>query len=540
MIRHIVRKDWKLLWPMVVLVAAIQFALEWAVHRVGLFGEDAAAAALIRPLTLAWYVGIAALAAAAIHDPIPGVDQDWLIRPLRRSHLLLAKLLFVAGAVCVPMLIANLADACATGFPLLVSLEAASYKELYVFACLIVPVMALAALTRNMTELVILGAALVVAFSLSVSVSAFVLGPAWCPTCNSGVSWLQHALQHAGVLAGSVGLLGVQYYRRRTAWARALCVSGVVLFVLLQLPWKMAFSLEQRFSLGAAPAQQVSIEVAAPQAASAQGEQVEESGRAPADQRLVLGTSPRNVNQAVQYFRRRTKTQDASVTLDVPLRVGGVAPDELLLADRTELRLLGSAGRVCPRRYRGRIGRPAHQLPGPARRARRHPAPALGRAGRRDPPIARRCGGPSRLFVDAHDIATHRLAALNGEFESQDAGRCAVTNDRKMVYLRCKTIAQRPFCYSAVLVGADEVRNPAVLKCTPDYRRHVPAFTDVLGFYGVDLPLQDRNGAPYPIDTGRLGRSTVMFTVYEERAHFTRALFDAPAAALPAWRLASD
>ena len=45
---------------MVALVTIIQAALEWAVFRAGLFGEDPAAAALIRPLTLAWFIAIGA------------------------------------------------------------------------------------------------------------------------------------------------------------------------------------------------------------------------------------------------------------------------------------------------------------------------------------------------------------------------------------------------------------------------------------------------------------------------------------------------
>lgn len=71
MIRSILSKDWKLLWPMVAVVAAIQMGYDWAAFSSGLFGEDPAAEALLRPLTLAWFIGIAALTAAVVHqDPI--------------------------------------------------------------------------------------------------------------------------------------------------------------------------------------------------------------------------------------------------------------------------------------------------------------------------------------------------------------------------------------------------------------------------------------------------------------------------------------
>ena len=85
----------------------------------GLFRDLPAAEALQRPLNMAWFIGIAALAAAVVHqDPIPGVDQDWLIRPLHRTQLLLAKLAFLAITISVPMAALNLADALAIGMPL--------------------------------------------------------------------------------------------------------------------------------------------------------------------------------------------------------------------------------------------------------------------------------------------------------------------------------------------------------------------------------------------------------------------------------------
>ena len=40
MIRHIIGKDWKLLWPLVILVAVFQFLLGWLSFRWGYFGGD--------------------------------------------------------------------------------------------------------------------------------------------------------------------------------------------------------------------------------------------------------------------------------------------------------------------------------------------------------------------------------------------------------------------------------------------------------------------------------------------------------------------
>jgi hypothetical protein len=63
--------------------------------------------------------GFRFLITAAVHlDAVPGVRQDWLIRPIRRRDLMLAKLLFAALAVQAPILVANTAAFLISGFSL--------------------------------------------------------------------------------------------------------------------------------------------------------------------------------------------------------------------------------------------------------------------------------------------------------------------------------------------------------------------------------------------------------------------------------------
>ena len=166
MIWAVFRKDWALLWPIVVLVTLIQVALEWASYQFGFFGVSPVAREIMRLLTPAWFIGVISLAVVVVHeDTIPGVDQDWLIRPLSRTDLLLAKLLFVAVTVCAPMLVVNIADELAQGFPFGPSFGYAVYKELYLFVCLLVPAVAVASATRNAVELVVLVAGLLYCMS---------------------------------------------------------------------------------------------------------------------------------------------------------------------------------------------------------------------------------------------------------------------------------------------------------------------------------------------------------------------------------------
>jgi hypothetical protein len=522
LIWHIFKKDWKLLWPMAALVTAIQFGLEWVVYSGGLFGEDPAAKVLLPPLTLAWFIGIAALSAAVVYqDAIPGADQDWLIRPLSRTHLLLAKLGFVLLTIIAPMAVSNLADALASGFAFLPSLMAVVSKDLFVLACFLVPVVALAAATRNMTELVIIAAALIVAFALSLSLSAFLFGADWCPTCNSGVSWLQHIVQHVGILAGAGVILALQYYRRQTDISRAFAVTGAVALVFVQLPWSTAFTLEQWMApAGAVNGVELTVAAVRKDAETTHGAGIPGSGQAA--QMLFHG----RVGQAVENLRHRARPGSAPVAIELAAQAAGLSADELLLADRIEIEATAPDGSSL---YRGDNAgalaglftpesRQSGDSPGTTYQTLEIPAKVLATR-----TVAQLQLAYSLTLMKV--IAEHKVAALGGEIQSPDIGICGTMNDRNVLYLSCKTLGQAPFCYSAALYGADARHNPEVLKCTPDYRRHVPAFMNVLSSYEIDMPLRDRNGViDYAIDPSELGTSYIVFKIYGERSHFQRTV----------------
>jgi len=98
MIWHIFRKDWKLEWRLAAGVALVQTILSGILWKQG-------------PGMVANLLGLAALPARVFlivetvhNDPIPGVRQDWLVRPIRRSELLAAKILLTVLVVQVPLL----------------------------------------------------------------------------------------------------------------------------------------------------------------------------------------------------------------------------------------------------------------------------------------------------------------------------------------------------------------------------------------------------------------------------------------------------
>ena len=524
MIRPLLQKDWTLLWPLVALVTAIQIGREWVGFHSGLFRDLPAADALQRPLNLAWFIGIAALAAAVVHqDPIPGVDQDWLIRPVHRTQLLLAKLAFLAITISVPMFALNLLDALAMGMPLAPSLEAVLVKELFIFACFIVPVAALASATRNMMELIGFGTVLVLVFSVSLSLSAFFFGTEWCPTCHTGMGWLEHLVQHVGVVAGAVVILCLDYYQRRTSAARALAVIGAVCLVVAQLPWGVAFAVEKWLSGTANGAAAVSLEfaqdLARPNETPVPGGALD-AGRT--TQLLLHG----HVDQAMESLHRRARRADAPVRIDLPLRIGGVAADELLLVDRSQPRLVAEDGRLL---YRGPS---TGASPGLLEedRGERGPSGLVNQSIELPGNVYREMAGSTAQLQIDYTLtlmkvgAEHRIHARDGELRSADLGVCVTRLDQNTVGVQCKAIGQAPFCLSATLVASDGRAGPEVINCDPDYRRHWPGLIDVLTFYFIELPVRDRYGDQSPkFGVSELDSAVVLLKIYREVDHFERS-----------------
>jgi hypothetical protein len=364
-------------------------------------------------------------------------------------------------------------------------------------------------------------------FALSLSLSALFLGADWCPTCHTGMSWLQHLLQHAGVLLGAGVMIGLQYYRRRTTLARALAAAGALMLVFVQLSWNAAFVIEQWLTRKGADAAAVVLELGQ-EPSALEGT----SGGADARQASRLLMRGR-VDQAFDYLRRRARLDNAPVTLDVPVRTMGVGADELLLVDRSLIQVFDGDGRLLHRAaFAGASAQLLAAYPGDAAAADSTyetleiPGKTYGQA----------AASGGHLQVDyyltlAKISAQHRIAALDGELRAADIGLCATALDRNAVYVRCKSAWQSPFCYSATLYDPQGHHNPEVFKCVPDYRPFWPALIDPLSFYGVDLPVRDRYGvAQYAVDPSALASSYILLKIYRERDHFTRSF---AVAALP-------
>jgi hypothetical protein len=158
MVWHIFKKDWKLLWMFVLVVSVVHWMGAAIFHKLGLFGEDPMLEMLGEALPILAVFGSAFLIAAIVHlDAIPGVRQDWLVRPIARRDLVLEKFLFVVLMVNGPIFVEVLLQGLASRFSLRASLAAALWQVAFLFFAFALPLFSFASVTQNMTQAFIFG-----------------------------------------------------------------------------------------------------------------------------------------------------------------------------------------------------------------------------------------------------------------------------------------------------------------------------------------------------------------------------------------------
>jgi hypothetical protein len=239
MVWHIFRKDVKLFWRMAAGVAVLNALRPFAPEAAGHGGY---AAISLLATVLATGLLIAAVVQA---DALAGLRQDWLVRPIRRTDLLLSKLAFIVLLIQLPIFLTDVAEGLAAGLPFVPVLGAALSRGLFMLIALDLPALAFATLTRNLTEGLAAGlvAALGVMLFLSVTQK-----PAQGVNF-SGVAWIGFALQMECALCGAVAVACVQYYRRRTVSARWLSAATLAVAIATQfLPFEPAFAIQESLS----------------------------------------------------------------------------------------------------------------------------------------------------------------------------------------------------------------------------------------------------------------------------------------------------
>jgi hypothetical protein len=508
MLWHILKKDARLLWVLALGVGTIHLATAALRSWLGVFQEPNQLVVVADLLSLVCFLGIVALTIAVMHqDAVPGERQDWIIRPIRRGDIVLAKLLFVALAVQGPLLLADLMEALVEGFSLPASFGAAAARNLAMLCYFSLPAMMIGAVTRNIMESFVVAVVGLVIYVAVFLVGAVMLLGIRTSVGGTGLSWVVAATWYTLALAGTAAVLSLQYFRRSTAMARGLIgAGGAAILLSAFLPWPTAFALQQRLS--------------------------RESSAADA---IVLTFNP-----SLGRFELPAGAAAAtSTTLYLPLRVTGVPAATLVLMDRANLRIADIGGRTL---YQGRSNLSVDGV-GSIQDARlevrqnqnadaahdvyqRIFIPAAVYAGLSTQPVSLAVDYSVTLF---RAEATDFIPATGGHARLKDLGWCATRVDAEGddVQLRCMDTRRAPSCFTAILEHSPSgLANPETHVCNPDYTPfEANLWPDVLSRFGGEIPFFDRSGLiRYPVDGTKLADARLMIKAYVARAHFTRYL----------------
>lgn len=507
MIWHIFRKDARLLWPMAVLVAALRGCAAIPRHLMDHGMASAQLEILSDLLSALVLLGVTVLAVVVMHqDPVPGTRQDWLIRPIRRRDLILAKVLFVLLLVQLPLWIADVGIMLADGFGLPAAAIAAAARNLQIFCEFALPSMMIGVITRTFVEAFVvwtIGAVLYMGFfqvllSMLLGIKGTVM--------ESGAAWMFAAAFEVLSILGAGVILTLQFYERRTALARWLVgLGGALVISVAWMPWHLAFSMQTALS---------------PEPAAARP--------------IVL-----TFDSKASRFRLPPGAAPAVTSaLHLPLSFSNLPGDSSVLMDRADVRITGLDGTTLFE------GKTSISVDG---RGSWFDAHFEVRTARGDDPVhslyqsiylpedvfARLKDRPVRLAIDYSltlygPSGNFSLPALGAPESLPGLGLCGTGIDAEGddLTVGCRNTARQPTCVTVYLEEqATGLRNPEAHYCYPDY---TPAsigrfYPDAIYRTAGEIRFLDRSGTVrYPVDGSKLATARLVITTFEPRDHFTR------------------
>ncbi len=508
MIWHIFKKDLRLLWPFVTAIAAVWWIEMLLDFRLGLFGESPVLLSLAELMLIVGIFGTMFLVVAIVHlDSVPGVRQDWLVRPVPRGKLLFEKVLFALILVVGPVSAANVFHGIASGFGAWSALGAAGAAAAIFSFLFVLPFFALGSVTENMTTAFVFGCACTAAAALLTTTINELNSSAHgtiVTAMSSGLWWIALTLQLALVVVGAGVVLYLQYFHRRTTTGRfVIGAFGILFLAVWLLPWRPAFAIERHFS--AQPMAAAGVELAF-------------------DPGLGKFKSPSGVSDSLRAVRMNPDL--ANVFL--PLLSAGIPNDSILLSDRADFYIFSEGRQI----YHG-VGDSLEIDAGRENLSSKRvyqevevPMPVY--SGLRDKPAAVRANYSLTLFRLAN---SYSLPALNGSERMPELGWCEtqVNEAETAVELRCIQLSKAPICGTIFLENVSTgARNPLHSICSSAYglSRNLASYvSDVTARYGANVSFRDATGlAKYPVDGSQLAQSRVVIRVYEPVDHFTRTV----------------
>lgn len=511
MIWHIFKKDWNLEWRLALGVAFTQLLLSAVLWKQGPAGGTSGPLFdVIILLCIASLLARGFLIVETVHnDAIPGVRQDWLVRPIRRSELLAAKILFTILVVQLPVFAGDLLEALADGFSFGASLHVAVSRSFYMLITFCLPVLALSSITKNLLEVLTSGVIGVVIVTLSRVLTENGFGTQ--QLMGTGLGWTVETTCLATIVAFAAIILTMQFRRRQTVASRCLTGAGAVLLMaILLVPWQQsAFAVQEHLS--PAPGAARNLEIA-----------------------FEANPAPVPIGQRVGGWNGAT-------SLYIPLTVSGLPADSILTDDHYELRLLDSQGVVRARStsfentpYQMLIGKPG-----------RGPATSLGFQSPAVHAIVAMDTGDYvrlkdqklRLEVD-YSLTLLKLAesyaipAVHGDERLPGLGWCKarVSELGDSVRLGCLQAGPPPDCYSWFLEHTPSGRrNVEEYACyRRDYSPYFAQFLpNALAQFGraMQIRFHDPTGqAHYAVDAPDISEAKVVIRNYQPLEHFTRTI----------------
>src|SRR5579864_4732295 len=186
-------------------------------------------------LPIAWSL----LIARAIQtEALPGDLHFWLTRPYSRPGLLLSKALLIVGFINLPLFAAQAAIISLDGLPLWSNFGGLLWNQLLISVLLLLPVAAIAALTRNLAQFL----------PVVVLTGALLAGPVSGHDSMGDLEWIRSSL--GLFIAAAIGVLVLQrQYRLRRSLNTAFLalgstVAGMILY--LAFPHSLAFAIQSR------------------------------------------------------------------------------------------------------------------------------------------------------------------------------------------------------------------------------------------------------------------------------------------------------
>jgi hypothetical protein len=237
---HVFKKD----------IRHLRFEIAIAVTVVGLFAFIETKHALwpvdaVNSMTPAVYLALLLLPVAwwmligrVIHDEaLPGDRQFWITRPYSWRSVLIAKLLFIAAFVNLPILIAQVVIVRAYGFSLGAGLAGLLWNQVLFTVVFVLPVLAMSALTDGFVQL-IAGILTPCVIALALAGLSFNFRPqlvvmSVAGPFSIGAEWVRYYLTFIIVTVAALAILLWQYSRRGTAVARCFAAAAWILVAMV-------------------------------------------------------------------------------------------------------------------------------------------------------------------------------------------------------------------------------------------------------------------------------------------------------------------